>query len=433
MICRLLPLIRLGFFLGGALAATAATVGHWRFEPAPGLLADSGPNSLTLAAQGTAPAAFGLPAFELGSAPGAFFPRTLPQTSAANTTAADPGTPPTGHFSRADDASFQVVDFTIEAFVHRRTETGGTQYIASQWDFTTGAKRSWGLGVAGTSPPSGLVAGELFLVLSGAGSGTTVIGSGLTLLAGTDYAVAASVEASNSANGIVFYRQNLSAAGPLESSTRANPIGTVFNTSADFLIGAYNLGANRWSGVLDEVRLSNTALPPDALLASLPGVPRAAAPFFAPAAGTFLEAVTVTLSSATPGATIRYTLDGSPPTAASPLYTGPFTLATSATVSARAFAADLADSAVSSATYQLTTLPYLGTVKPPRARDIADSNWSVGGETVDRDYTVFAAYRDWLGPLGAKRIRQQAGWAKCEKQLGVYDWAWLDECVDGAL
>ncbi|MBC8010240.1 MAG: hypothetical protein H7067_09095, partial [Burkholderiales bacterium] len=47
--------------------------------------------------------------------------------------------------------------------------------------------------------------------------------------------------------------------------------------------------------------------------------------------------------------------------------------------------------------------------------------------------TVFAAYRDWLGPLGAKRIRQQAGWAKCEKQLGVYDWAWLDECVDGAL
>ncbi len=52
---------------------------------------------------------------------------------------------------------------------------------------------------------------------------------------------------------------------------------------------------------------------------------------------------------------------------------------------------------------------------------------------MDRDYTVFANYKDWLGPLGIKRIRQQAGWAKCEKVVGVYNWAWLDECVDGAL
>jgi hypothetical protein len=40
---------------------------------------------------------------------------------------------------------------------------------------------------------------------------------------------------------------------------------------------------------------------------------------------------------------------------------------------------------------------------------------------------------DWLGPLGIKRIRQQTGWFKCEKSAGVYDWAWLDECVDAAI
>ncbi len=253
------------------------------------------------------------------------------------------------------------------------------------------------------------------------------------MLAGTDCFVAASVAAGDPANGIVFYRKNLSASGPLESSARANPIGTVFNTPADFLIGAYNLGANRWSGVIDEVRLSHTVLPPGELLVSPPGIPQATAPLFSPAAGTFLESVTVTLSSATPGASIRYTLDGSPATDASPLYTAPFTLGTPTTVSARAFAVGLADSALASTTYLFTNLPYVGTVKPPRARDIVNSNWSVGGETVDRDYTVFANYRDWLGPLGAKRIRQQAGWAKCEKQVGVYTWAWLDECVDGAL
>ena len=33
--------------------------------------------------------------------------------------------------------------------------------------------------------------------------------------------------------------------------------------------------------------------------------------------------------------------------------------------------------------------------------------------------------------MGAKHGRLQSGWAKCEKQKGVYDFAWLDECVYG--
>lgn len=77
--------------------------------------------------------------------------------------------------------------------------------------------------------------------------------------------------------------------------------------------------------------------------------------------------------------------------------------------------------------------PLLGTVQPRHAREIADSNWSVGGETLDRDFARFASYRDWLGPLGIKRIRFQCGWAKCERMPGAYDWAWLDEAVDGSL
>jgi hypothetical protein len=38
-----------------------------------------------------------------------------------------------------------------------------------------------------------------------------------------------------------------------------------------------------------------------------------------------------------------------------------------------------------------------------------------------------------LGKLGAKGIRLQGGWAKCEKQPGVYSWEWLDKVVDDAL
>ena len=72
---------------------------------------------------------------------------------------------------------------------------------------------------------------------------------------------------------------------------------------------------------------------------------------------------------------------------------------------------------------------YIGKIQPRHARDIAASNWSVGAETMDRDYTVYANWRQYLGPLGAKKARIQSGWAKTEKERGVYDWAWVDEIV----
>jgi hypothetical protein len=57
------------------------------------------------------------------------------------------------------------------------------------------------------------------------------------------------------------------------------------------------------------------------------------------------------------GATIRYSTDGSEPTASSPIYTGPITLAASATVKARAFKAGLLDSFVHAANYAVTSTP----------------------------------------------------------------------------
>ena len=77
-------------------------------------------------------------------------------------------------------------------------------------------------------------------------------------------------------------------------------------------------------------------------------------------------------------------------------------------------------------------LPVLGKVTPRAAKDIASSVWSIGGETLDRDFANYAHYKSYLGPLGAKGIRLQAGWAKCEKAKGVYDFTWLDPVVDDA-
>jgi hypothetical protein len=63
----------------------------------------------------------------------------------------------------------------------------------------------------------------------------------------------------------------------------------------------------------------------------------------------------VTLQTTTSGASIRYTLDGTAPGASSPLYSGPFQLNNSATVSARAFKSGSTDSGVASASFAINS------------------------------------------------------------------------------
>ena len=74
----------------------------------------------------------------------------------------------------------------------------------------------------------------------------------------------------------------------------------------------------------------------------------------------------------------------------------------------------------------------IGTVKPRNVSEVRSSNWTVGCEVLDRDFTDFESYKTYLPPLGIKTIRLQAGWAKCEKEKGKYDFAWLDRIIDYA-
>lgn len=75
-------------------------------------------------------------------------------------------------------------------------------------------------------------------------------------------------------------------------------------------------------------------------------------------------------------------------------------------------------------------LPRIGTIRPRAAGEIRGSNWRLGCETLDRDYINFEDYREFVAPLGIKTVRLQAGWAKCEKEKGKYDFTWLDRVVD---
>ena len=76
-------------------------------------------------------------------------------------------------------------------------------------------------------------------------------------------------------------------------------------------------------------------------------------------------------------------------------------------------------------------LKQIGWLDSRHSKEIASSPWSIGCETLDRDYAKFSVYKDYVGELGAKHARLQSGWAKTEKEKGTYDFAWLDYHVKG--
>lgn len=75
-------------------------------------------------------------------------------------------------------------------------------------------------------------------------------------------------------------------------------------------------------------------------------------------------------------------------------------------------------------------LQYLGKLRTKKTSEIASSRLGVGFETLDRD--MWKVEQAWpvLEDLGVKWARLQTGWAKTEKQEGIYDFAWLDQVVD---
>lgn len=82
--------------------------------------------------------------------------------------------------------------------------------------------------------------------------------------------------------------------------------------------------------------------------------PTASAPAFSSPDGKFSGSLEISVSSATPDASIHYTLDGSVPSAASPTYNGPLMLAATTTLKAISVKAGMKNSAVAQATYTLT-------------------------------------------------------------------------------
>jgi Carbohydrate binding module (family 6). len=83
-------------------------------------------------------------------------------------------------------------------------------------------------------------------------------------------------------------------------------------------------------------------------------VPQVDTPTFSPAGGTYPEAQDVTISCATAGATIKYTMDGTTPTASSQTYAGPLHIASTTSVKAIAFKEGMTNSEVAATTFNIS-------------------------------------------------------------------------------
>lgn len=115
----------------------------------------------------------------------------------------------------------------------------------------------------------------------------------------------------------------------------------------------------------------------------------AATPVFAPGSSTITGTTSVTITSATSGASIYYcTTSGCTPTTSSTLYTGAISVSTTTTISAIAVAGGMTNSAVATATYTLST----GTVSSVYFTSGNGANYVTPGTTAQM--TVNIQYSD---------------------------------------
>lgn len=233
----------------------AAVIGYWRFEDTPGITADSSGNGRTLTGTGS-PTSYALP----GSGAGSTFPGIIPQTSENNLKGIQFSG--SNRYTTSDVTDWTSNTLTVEAFINGSdfgTNTSNKS-IAGHWN-STGNQRSW-LVTAGNNVNS-----PLSFLYSTLGSDTVTVASTLNLSPNIDYYVAVTVNmADASSNGITFYVKDLTNNGPLLSQGVTHTAASLFNANTALSIGATSQPSSPFTGIIDEVRISNTKLAASELL-----------------------------------------------------------------------------------------------------------------------------------------------------------------------
>ena len=195
------------------------------------------------------------------------------------------------------------------------------------------------------TPPTATADTAGVLVFSSAGTGNisigTVVASQLTGITVTPASISLNVGSA----------QQYTATCSYSNSTSANCTSTVTWTSSvpGFVtINGAGLATGVAAGSANIIATSASMQGPATVTINLT---QAATPRFSPGAGTYSSAQTVTIHTATPGAAIYYTTNGSTPTTGSAVYSGPITVSATETLEAVAAATGYSTSAAGSAAY----------------------------------------------------------------------------------
>ena len=78
----------------------------------------------------------------------------------------------------------------------------------------------------------------------------------------------------------------------------------------------------------------------------------------------------------------------------------------------------------------MDNLKAVAKVAPVHSSQVAFSKCGIGFEKLDRAVFDPSKAYDKVAATGVKWIRLQSGWARTEKQKGVYDFSWLDDIID---
>jgi hypothetical protein len=155
-----------------------------------------------------------------------------------------------------------------------------------------------------------------------------------------------------------------------------------------------------------------------------------ATPTFNPPGGTYNSAQAVTLATSTPGASIRYTTDGTTPTSSSALYSSPLSIASSQQVNAIAILSGLTDSLVGTAQYTLKVdtpiiSPPQGSYSGPQSITITAGGstsirYTTNGATPTASSTLYTGSFAVSSTTTVKAIAFASGIANSDVATAVY-------------
>lgn len=169
--------------------------------------------------------------------------------------------------------------------------------------------------------------------------------TGLTSSNVTDSTVDLDWNASTDNVGVAGYNVYINGSNPLSVDATSVTVEQLTpQTNYTFTVSAFDAALNESNQSTGVNVITQQQLSP------------VATPTFSPSGGSYSSSQNVTISTATSGATIRYTTDGSTPTTShGAVYSSPVSITSSTTVKAIAYKSGMANSSVATASYTIST------------------------------------------------------------------------------